>query len=192
MSSAELARKLVLKSRQCLRTASELQDHDPDGSVNRAYYAMFNIARAALLAAGVPAQDLPRTHNGLIAKFSERGVHSGRMDPELSSALSRLESLRLRADYVETSIDAKTATEAYAQAEAFVNSVQREFSLDAGNTDWVSEPTVARPAISFSLEEERRKARENWLRIRGQTNERPRDQDRGARDEFGHDAGLDE
>ena len=31
---------------------------------------MFNIARAAPLSAGVAENDLPRTHNGLIAAFS--------------------------------------------------------------------------------------------------------------------------
>jgi uncharacterized protein (UPF0332 family) len=35
-----------------LASARELQDRDPDGSVNRSYYAMFDIARAALLSAG--------------------------------------------------------------------------------------------------------------------------------------------
>jgi predicted nucleotidyltransferase len=34
---------------RALATARELQDHDPDGSVNRSYDAMFDIARAALL-----------------------------------------------------------------------------------------------------------------------------------------------
>jgi hypothetical protein len=45
-----------------LASARELQDRHPDGSVNRSYYEMFDIARAALLSAGVREDELPRTH----------------------------------------------------------------------------------------------------------------------------------
>jgi hypothetical protein len=41
-------RDLKLKAERALATARELQERDPDGSVNRSYYAMFDIARAAL------------------------------------------------------------------------------------------------------------------------------------------------
>lgn len=55
------AASLVHKSEQSIRSAHlTLQAGDPDTAVNRAYYAMFNIARAALLSAGVPEGDLPR------------------------------------------------------------------------------------------------------------------------------------
>ncbi len=78
-----------------MATARELQDHDPDGSVNRSYYAMFDIARAALLSAGVREDELPRTHSGLIGSFSKHAVLSGRIDQKLFAALGRAESLRL-------------------------------------------------------------------------------------------------
>ena len=61
-----------------MATARELQDRDPDGSVNRSYYAMFDIARAALLSDGVREDELPRTHSGLIGSFSKHAVLSGR------------------------------------------------------------------------------------------------------------------
>jgi uncharacterized protein (UPF0332 family) len=63
-----------------LASARELQDRDPDGSVNRSYYAMFDIARAALLSAGVREDELPRTHSGVIGAFSKQAVQSGRID----------------------------------------------------------------------------------------------------------------
>jgi uncharacterized protein (UPF0332 family) len=59
-----------------LATARELQDRDPDGSVNRSYYAMFDIARAALLSAGVREDELPRTHSGLASSHRLEAVTS--------------------------------------------------------------------------------------------------------------------
>jgi uncharacterized protein (UPF0332 family) len=61
------AQNLVKKSERAIRSARlDLQDGDADGAVNRSYYAMFNIARAALIKVGVPEDELPRTHKGLI------------------------------------------------------------------------------------------------------------------------------
>jgi uncharacterized protein (UPF0332 family) len=60
---------------------------------------MFNVARAALLNAGVSEAELPRTHRGVIEAFRIHGVQTGRIDSELASSLSRTESLRLKADY---------------------------------------------------------------------------------------------
>jgi len=43
---------------------------DADGACNRAYYAMFDAARAALLASMAPVEtEIARTHNGLITAF---------------------------------------------------------------------------------------------------------------------------
>src|SRR6218665_1354066 len=43
---------------------------DVDGASNRAYYAMFDAARAALLASGASVEpDVGRTHSGLIGAF---------------------------------------------------------------------------------------------------------------------------
>src|ERR1700676_2060322 len=107
LTLSPLARDLRLKAERALATARELQDHDPDGSVNRSYYAMFDIARAALLSAGVREDELPRTHSGLIGSFSKHAVLSGRIDQQLFAALGRAESLRLIADYTGTPLDAK-------------------------------------------------------------------------------------
>lgn len=44
---------------------------DVDGAANRAYYAMFDAARVALLASGAPVElDIGRTYSGLIGAFS--------------------------------------------------------------------------------------------------------------------------
>jgi len=52
---------LVRKSERAIQIARlSLDNEDPDSAVNRAYYAMFNISRAALLKAGVAEGELPR------------------------------------------------------------------------------------------------------------------------------------
>jgi uncharacterized protein (UPF0332 family) len=62
LSDSTLAQALVKKGERALATAKvTLRDGDMDGAVNRAYYAMFNVARAALLISGVPESELPDT-----------------------------------------------------------------------------------------------------------------------------------
>ena len=64
-----LGRDFRTKAARALASARELQDRDPDGSVDTSYYAMFDIARAALLSAGVREDELPRTHSGVLSAF---------------------------------------------------------------------------------------------------------------------------
>jgi len=149
---------------------------------------MFDIARAALLRAGVPENKLPRTHNGVTEAFRDYAVQSGQIDKELGAELSRIQSLRIKADYTGAEIERGEAAEVVEKAEIFVRTVERAFSLDEsslGNEyknhtpnddDKVSEPAeavskVERKDLQFepvSLEEIRRQARENWLRLRQQ------------------------
>jgi uncharacterized protein (UPF0332 family) len=207
-----LARDLRLKAERALATARELQDHDPDGSVNRSYYAMFDIARAALLSAGVREDELPRTHSGLIGSFSKHAVLSGRIDQKLFAALGRAESLRLIADYTGTPLDAKTAAETVVRAEAFVSTVEKAFALNESSIannlendspnpqDKISEPDLAMEQSEtdyvrlkpVSLEEIRRQARENWLQLRQQKVGvakgvgHSKDADRSVKEDQGH------
>jgi uncharacterized protein (UPF0332 family) len=212
LTLSPLVRDLRRKAERALASARELQDRDPDGSVNRSYYAMFDIARAALLSAGVREDELPRTHSGVIGAFSKHAVQSGRVDQKLSAALGRTESLRLMADYTGTALDAKTAADTVVRAEAFVSTVEKAFDLNessiANNLEndspnpqnKISEPGVAmeqsetdyarlKPA---SLEEIRRQARENWLQLRQQNVGvskgvgHSKDADRGAKEDQSH------
>jgi uncharacterized protein (UPF0332 family) len=78
-----------------------LKAGDSDGATNRAYYAMFDAAIAALSWAGVgTTQDQPKTHSGLIANFGLRLVQTGRLPAELGRSLNRVQELRLTADYL--------------------------------------------------------------------------------------------
>ena len=200
-----------------MASARELQDRDPDGSVNRSYYAMFDIARAALLSVGVQEDKLPRTHSGVIGAFSKHAVQSGRIDQKLSAALGRTEFLRLMADYTGKTLDAKTAADTVVRAEAFVSTVEKAFglyessitnNLESDNPtpqDKISEPGFAaersqtdyarlKPA---SLEDGRRQARENWLQYRKENAGaakgvgHSKDTDRGAKEDQSHSMDYD-
>lgn len=73
------AQELNAKAKRALASAKLLLDSgDMDGACNRAYYAMFDAASAALLSidAPVPAE-VARTHSGLIAAFSLHVVKPG-------------------------------------------------------------------------------------------------------------------
>jgi uncharacterized protein (UPF0332 family) len=77
-----------------------LAEGDADGACNRAYYAMFDAARAALLASDAPVEpEIGRTHGGLVSAFSLHLVKTGRVSVEFGKALNKAEELRLVADY---------------------------------------------------------------------------------------------
>jgi uncharacterized protein (UPF0332 family) len=182
------ARVLVRKSQRALKVARlALDAGDYDSAVNRSYYAMFDIARAALLKSGVAEDKLPRTHNGVSEAFRLHAVQPGLIDRELGAELSRTESLRIKADYTDLEIEPRTATEVVKKAELFAQAVERVFSLDKSSlgseyandnsnhddkvseTGGVSKIESADASLQpISLEEIRREARENWLRSRQQ------------------------
>lgn len=200
------------KAERALASARELQDRDPDGSVNRSYYAMLDIAQAALLSSGVREDELPRTHSGVIGAFSKHAVQSGRIDRKLSATFGRTESLRLMADYTGTALDTKTAADTVERAHAFVSAVEKAFALsessianslehDSSNPqDKISEPSPATDQSETdyarlkpgSLEEIQRQARENWLQWRQQNIGaakgigHSKDADRGALEDQSH------
>jgi uncharacterized protein (UPF0332 family) len=98
---------------------------DPDGASNRAYYAMFDAARAGLLCV-TPESQAIKTHNGLISAFSQQLVKPGHIPLELGRALNTMEDMRIAADYRSLSIEADSANWAVMQARVFVAAV-REF-----------------------------------------------------------------
>ncbi len=108
-----------------------LEDGDADGAINRAYFAMFNIARAALLCAGVPEEGLPSEHKELIAALRQYAVQTGQIDRDLAGVLNKAENLRLQADYTGAEIEPPFAAEAVQRAELFVKTIERTFALHA-------------------------------------------------------------
>lgn len=119
----------MAKASRAAASAKVLLDAgDADGACNRAYYAMFDAARAALLASNAPVEpEIARTHNGLISAFSLHLVKTGRVPVELGRALNKAEELRLAADYKGDLIEKEDATWAVSQAQAFVQAMQATF-----------------------------------------------------------------
>ena len=108
-----------------------LQSGDADGSCNRAYYAMFDAARAALMVFQESDEVLTiKTHSGLISNFSLQLVKPGLIDIELGKALNKVEDLRMIADYKGDAISLGDAAWAVEQAAAFLASVRTTFFND--------------------------------------------------------------
>ncbi|WPL16530.1 HEPN domain protein [Thiorhodovibrio winogradskyi] len=85
------------KARRALASACLLlADGDTEGACNRAYYAMFDAAHAALLHADPglnPATT--KTHRGLIAAFGEQLVMTGLIPADLGRSINQVERIRL-------------------------------------------------------------------------------------------------
>ena len=123
------ADELMGKAERALASARLLLDAgDTDGACNRAYYAMFDAARAALLASAAPVEaEVARTHNGLIAAFSLHLVKTGRVSIDLGRALNRAEEIRLIADYQGTQVSRHHADTLVEQAVRFVQAIREAF-----------------------------------------------------------------
>jgi len=126
------AHELMTKAVRAASSAKLLLDMgDTDGARNRAYYAMFDAAKAALFVSGAPAEpEEIRTHGGLISAFSLHLVKSGRVPVELGRALNKVEEIRLVADYKGDPVDQEHAAWAVQQAQVFVQGMISEFMPD--------------------------------------------------------------
>lgn len=103
-----------------------------EGACNRAYYAMFDAAHAALLASGEMVSETSiRTHRGLIGAFGLHLVQKNRVSRELGRILNEVEQIRLLADYTGEEIDLQKALWAVEQAESFVEAMRAGFVPDA-------------------------------------------------------------
>jgi len=120
---------LMTKANRALASAHKLfQDNDSDGACNRAYYAMFDAARAALIASKAPVPpEIAKTHSGLIAAFSLHLVKPGLFPVELGRAFNRAEDLRLVTDYKGDSISLEDALWAVQHAQTFLEQVDKRF-----------------------------------------------------------------
>jgi uncharacterized protein (UPF0332 family) len=119
--------ELMAKASRALTSAKLLLDSgDVDGACNRAYYAMFDAARAALLSINAPVpSEVARTHSGLITAFSLHLVKSGRIAIEHGRSLNKVEDLRLIADYRGDPVTLENAAWALEQANNFLIAVQQ-------------------------------------------------------------------
>jgi uncharacterized protein (UPF0332 family) len=105
----------------CLSAHALLARGDVDGAANRAYYAMFAAARAALLASGVPVgPEVARTHSGLIGAFGQHLVKNGLVSKDMGRLLNRAHEIRQAADYRGDSVEHAEAQQVVHQAAAFI------------------------------------------------------------------------
>ena len=102
----EHARSLWAKAQAASQSAQVLLDRgDTDGAVNRAYYAVFGAARAAL-ATVRSSLALSKRHGTIYRRFDKHLVQERGFDPSLGRGfLSKQRWARQRADYEEGRVD---------------------------------------------------------------------------------------
>ena len=118
-----MTKDLMEKAEKALASARLLLEaNDSDGAVNRAYYAMFDGAMAALTWAGF--RDHHKTHGGLIGGFGRPLVQAGHLAPEFGRSFNRIQELRLAGDYLTIPVPMDKARSAVQEAAAFVDAIQ--------------------------------------------------------------------
>ena len=87
---------LMAKARTAYESARALLERkDRDGACNRAYYAMFDAARAALLATKAEVTlNVGKTHSGVLTAFSQHLVKNGPVPHDIGRLLKRAEETR--------------------------------------------------------------------------------------------------
>ena len=105
---------------------------DADGACNRADYAMYQAATAALIAEGL-APDSVKTHSFVIGAFSRSFVLTGQIAKETGRALSEVQKIRAIADYAAAPIPLERARWAAEQAGLFLAAVKALPLLTATN-----------------------------------------------------------
>lgn len=122
-----MSEALWLKSRTTARSARLLVDApiaDSNSAVSRAYFAMFDAARAAL-ATAEPDLGQVKRHATVIGRFGRYMVKDRGLDVRLGRQLSLAFDLRTVADYEPVMTDLGEATELVGTAEAFVDTVEQ-------------------------------------------------------------------
>jgi uncharacterized protein (UPF0332 family) len=117
------APQLLEKARRALEAAKRaMRDGDTETASDRAYYAVYYAAWALLGSRGAPR---PKTHRGLIAEFSRLFVKDGPLSISDGAVLSRLENLRLVADYTLQMVPEPDAERAVEEASRFIGVAER-------------------------------------------------------------------
>jgi uncharacterized protein (UPF0332 family) len=113
---------MMAKAVQAAASAQVLLDTgDADGASNRAYYAMFDAARAALHSLDA---DSGKTHQGVLNAFSNRLVKNGPLPREMGRLLKYAETFRYVADYEGGPVELADAQRLVVQAGQFVTAIE--------------------------------------------------------------------
>lgn len=116
------ATRLLEKAHKTLGSARVLLEADAaEDAINRAYYAAFHVATAALLQVG----ERPKTHKGTHGRFWIRFVEAGHVAPEQGEVLAYAWRVREKADY-DAFADFETAAPAdlLRDVEGFIQAVE--------------------------------------------------------------------
>jgi uncharacterized protein (UPF0332 family) len=98
---------------------------------SRAYYAMFDAARAALAASDAPVSaKKARTHSGAISAFNLYLIKTEILPAVHGPRLSQAHQARLMADYQGDSVAAEEASAIVGWASELIDSVKTAFALD--------------------------------------------------------------
>lgn len=117
------------KAQESLRAAELLLDRGCHNSaVNRAYYAIFHAARAALVAAKVSGPDDAWSHEAVQSHFPLLSRKQKLYPAHLGADLAWVRSMRDIADYKSTMVSLRMATKAKKRAALFVSLVTKEIS----------------------------------------------------------------
>ena len=113
---------LMAKAQRALEAATRAaQAGDTETAADRVYYSVYYAAWALLDSGGSPR---PKTHRGLIAEFSRLFVKDGPLDTASGAVLSRLENLRLVADYTLEPVPATDVQRALMEAARFIETAR--------------------------------------------------------------------
>jgi len=119
----------LAKALESLRGAeSEYASRRYNNTANRAYYACFLAAVAAMAHEGA-GEDSKRSHSHMQVDFVSELIDRLQAYPrEMRPVLKQAEDLRLKADYAVEAVSARGAARALTKARAFVGAVEARVS----------------------------------------------------------------
>ncbi|MBI3660397.1 HEPN domain-containing protein [Candidatus Acetothermia bacterium] len=120
----------VEKARESLKSARILFEAECyDSCASRCYYAMFQMAVAALIKLGIqqPSRRERYSHDWVQATVSRELIHRRKILPaHMANALPNALELRIRADYRENQLSRKPAERMLKKCEEFMNCLYQE------------------------------------------------------------------
>ncbi len=124
------------KARGSLKSARILFEADCyDSCVSRCYYAMFQMAVAALAQLGIhPPREERYSHAWVHAAVARELIHRRKLLPaQLTRALPAALALRAEADYSEGALGKKRTARMLSNCQTFLTSIKQEVFRDGAN-----------------------------------------------------------
>lgn len=120
----------VRKAQECIEVANDCFARQRYNScVNRAYYAMLQIAVAALFKAGVEPPGKRIGHEWVHGEFSRMFIWQRKRVPQFKGVLNWAQELRNTADYSATDVSHRKAKQVMDEAILFFETLKKEVSL---------------------------------------------------------------